>query len=268
MKHFLLTAAITLGVTLPAHAMDYSIEQSTDKFLVIKADGHIEENEIQRFRNFNQDHDIILDTDTRGKILLLASQGGYALGAKQLADYIQAHNFGTSVLSNECASACVIIWAAGESRYATPGSLGVHQPTNLVDPTRDNTGAIKVFTQWLADRGAPESVIRATETTPPADIYWLQCEEIRQWGGVIPDTSRCEKTQQNYVAISSFSPHTTPLPIEPQPQLEPKPKPTNGATLKGHQLVFDFLAYCKKWPNDCRWDNPHKFSHLHGADID
>jgi hypothetical protein len=259
MKLQTLTAAtLTLGLTLPAHAMDYSIEQSTDKYLVVTADGHIEQNEIQRFRDFNQDHNIDLDKDRRGKILLLASQGGNALGAKQLADYIQAHNLGTSVLSNECASACVIIWAAGESRYATPGSLGVHQPINLIDPTHDNTGATKVFTQWLADRGAPESVIRATETTPPADIYWLSCAEIQEWGATIPDKTLCENNKE-FLSQSSATWKDTPL---------PQPKPTSGETLKGHQLVFDFLAYCKKWPNDCRWDSKHKFSHLHGADID
>jgi hypothetical protein len=271
MRLLTLTAALTLGVTLPAHAMDYSIEESTDKFLVIKADGHIEENELQRFYEFNQNNNINLATDTRGKILLLVSNGGSVYGAEKLADYIHTYKFGTSVLSGTeslegCISACTIIWAAGYSRYAVPWSIGVHKPVDVINGTYNDISTNEVA-QRFADSGAPESVITAAKTTPTENIYYLSCDELTAWGAVVPDKTFCEKTHQNYVAHSSLSTFTL-LPVEPQSQGEPKPKPTSGETLKGHQLVSDYLAYCKKYPTDCKWDNPHKFSHLHGADID
>jgi hypothetical protein len=266
MKTLTLTlAAITLGVT-QAHAMTYRYTMDAYNHPIITAEGDIEVNELQNF--------LALKNDRHLSVLALNSNGGNVNGAVDLAKYIHQHNFSTVAIEGTCASACTIVWAAGNNKLAEPWVIGVHRASlisgEVVNNTNENNDSVSnMLANILATYNAPPNVIYAAKVTPPASLYLLTCDDLKAWNATIPYTNACFPTSLSSIeATESFLlPQPSPEPkSEPQPQ--PKPKPTSAETLKGHQLVSDYLAYCKKYPTDCKWDSKHKFSHLHGADID
>jgi len=108
-----------------------------------------------------------------GDTLTLDSDGGYVAAAAQIAVAVMQRHVDTRV-DGECASACVLVFAAGKRRSVASGSrIGVHQST---DPSVDSLMAMS-----LSANGAPPGVVDAMLATPPALVTWLNAAEIAAW---------------------------------------------------------------------------------------
>jgi hypothetical protein len=118
------------------------------------------------------------------------SPGGAAEGGFAWAKYAEAHSINTGVAAGgRCASICVVAWAAGAHKSATPdASVGVHAASysgnasigSAMQWNIEATGT-KLIATYLAQHGAPQSVVLATVTTPPISIHWLTPDEIVAW---------------------------------------------------------------------------------------
>ena len=123
-----------------------------------------------------------------GDVILLSSPGGDVGQALIMGETIRARGLttavGTADSSGEvrpayCASACVLVFAGGKTRYGVKGSsLGVHRfvtTTPVVDPTAEAQQTTGVILNYMTRMGVSSRVVEAMSQT--SDIRWLGAKE-------------------------------------------------------------------------------------------
>ena len=151
-------------------------------------------------------------TSSRVTAVALDSPGGVLGAAAAIAGQIHAHGI-TTVVENGaiCASACVLLFAAGQARVAGPTAMiGVH---GAADEHGTQTAPALVATAAIAQRyaeyGVPLSVIRRMATTQPGVIAWLTAAEVEEF----PNTVISATHGDDFISAASGLP--------PRPQAAP-----------------------------------------------
>ena len=110
--------------------------------------------------------------------LRLNSYGGNLLEAIRVADWVRSAKISTNVgQSATCASACFLIFAAGETKYASMSArIGVHRASEKGIVSRDATTSMADVAKEL---DVPWSIIRRMINTPPDEIEWLSLADLR-----------------------------------------------------------------------------------------
>lgn len=124
-----------------------------------------------------------LSVAPRASKIILESPGGLVVPALEIASVVHTLGISTEVPSGaRCASACAIIFLAGESRQAF-GALGVHQMS------ADGSGAVTGVQFVLAEMldafegfGVDRRVSRHMLTTPPETMYFFSDFELVEYG--------------------------------------------------------------------------------------
>ncbi len=119
-----------------------------------------------------------------GDVILLSSPGGDVAQALIMGETIRARGLttavGTADSSGEvraayCASACVLVFAGGKTRYGIKGSaLGVHRFVTITpvrDPTAEAQQTTGVILNYMTRMGISSSVVEAMSQT--SDVRWL-----------------------------------------------------------------------------------------------
>ena len=114
----------------------------------------------------------------------LNSEGGSLLEGARLADVVKSIKVSTNVGQNAtCASACFLIFAAGETKYAyVRARIGVHGASENGAESRKATKAMARIAEEL---DVPSSIIRRMVNTPPNDVTWLSLNDLRLMGADI-----------------------------------------------------------------------------------
>ena len=114
----------------------------------------------------------------------LNSEGGNLLEGARLADVVRSAKVSTNVGQNAtCASACFLIFAAGETKYAyVRARIGVHGASENGTESRKATTAMARIAEEL---DVPQSIIRRMVNTPPNDVTWLSLNDLRLMGADI-----------------------------------------------------------------------------------
>jgi hypothetical protein len=114
--------------------------------------------------------------------LRLNSDGGNLLEAVRMADWVKSAKISTNVGQGAtCASACFLIFAAGETKYANISAhIGVHAAS-------EKKGVVsRAATASMADVAreldVPWSIIRRMINTPPGEVEWLSLADLRLMG--------------------------------------------------------------------------------------
>ena len=117
--------------------------------------------------------------------LRLNSDGGNLLEAVRVADWVKSAKISTNVgQSATCASACFLIFAAGETKYANISArIGVHAAAS-------EKGVVsRAATTSMADVAkaldVPWSIIRRMINTPPGEVEWLSLADLRLMGTTV-----------------------------------------------------------------------------------
>ncbi len=113
--------------------------------------------------------------------LRLNSAGGNLLEAVRLAAAVKLAKMSTNVgQSATCASACFLIFAAGETKYANNSArIGVHGASEKGDVSRAATTSMADVAKAL---DVPWSIIRRMINTPPGEVEWLSLADLRLMG--------------------------------------------------------------------------------------
>lgn len=184
-------AALTLAWA-PAEAMDYAYHLDKGS-LIIYATGDIHEDESRRFLDVvaTMPPPAYRQLDSGKAVIVLDSLGGHLQSALTMAHILSTYKAATSVAANgQCASACVVVWAAGVRKSVGDGArIGVHSATlNGVaghdggpEDQRIEVEATGVMARFFQRTGAPANVITKTYHTPSSAIYWLTDDEIAAW---------------------------------------------------------------------------------------
>lgn len=172
-----------------AHAMEYS-SRFVGQEVVIEARGEIEINEAGRFAAFLHGAQPRWGK-AKARTIVFDSPGGVMFGGVQMAEIVAHYHLNTGVAhGGECASACVMAWAAGARRSsATDAHIGVHMAREGQNDPRPAGDATLFYANFVKRRGAPASVVAGLVSTPPSDVYWLSLDELRQWNTTLVDAS-------------------------------------------------------------------------------
>ncbi|MGF6307317.1 hypothetical protein ABIB82_001537 [Bradyrhizobium sp. i1.8.4] len=123
-----------------------------------------------------------------GDAVLLSSQGGALNQAAIMGEVIRTHGLVTAVATADtsgklrpaaCASACVLVYAGGQTRYGIAGSrLGVHRFTTsapVSDPLAEAQRIQGMVLGYMTKMGVSSGIVEAMSQT--SDIRWLSPKE-------------------------------------------------------------------------------------------
>ena len=123
-----------------------------------------------------------------GDVVLLSSPGGDLNQAVIMGEMIRSRGLATAVgvadasghvRSAYCASACVLVYAGGKTRYGVEGSmLGVHRfvtSAPVHDPVADTQRIAGMVLGYMTKMGVSSSVSEAMSQT--RDVRWLGAKE-------------------------------------------------------------------------------------------
>lgn len=189
-----------------ASALTYSVVTVGDRSAIV-ADGSIEQNEGQRFRDF------LVGLDARGGVpgtVLIHSPGGYARGGFELGLYLRQLGLGVVVgavrrdaatgapvlLSGRCASACVLAMMGGRRRVVPDGSrIYVHRhralygggdsgdalPPALMEPGRGSEQFVNGMRAYASMMGVDPGLITLADSVPHESARLLTPGEVRRF---------------------------------------------------------------------------------------
>jgi hypothetical protein len=123
-----------------------------------------------------------------GDAVLLSSPGGNLDQAVIIGEIIRSHGLVTAVGVADasghvrpayCASACVLVYAGGKTRYGVEGSrLGVHRfvtTAPVPDPVADTQRIAGLVLGYMTRMGVSSTVVEAMSQT--SDVRWLGTRE-------------------------------------------------------------------------------------------
>jgi len=116
----------------------------------------------------------------------LESPGGRVREAEKMATALKRHGHGSRVVGT-CASACTLVFLAGNPRQMTPGGrLGFHRAsTGTYNPVFEEL-ANQQLASTYRDLGLPDSMIDKTLHTPSRSMWFVPHDELRSHSLIAP----------------------------------------------------------------------------------
>ncbi len=179
-----LAGLLLLGVWVrygdPAHARDGSSYRLTQRDNVLVFQGDVIWPMVQDFRTR-------LQADPQINTLVLHSGGGDVIAARRVNDLLRTRTM-TTVVPEACHSACTIMFAAGQRRFASPNArIGFHA-TSIILMDEMMTRIMNALTlrndrqnanYYLAAGFDPQFVERAV-ATPSTELLTLPVSELQR----------------------------------------------------------------------------------------
>lgn len=141
----------------------------------VRIEGEITEATIAQF-----DASILRDPNIN--TVVLDSPGGVVLASRDLAMRIRRLHLTTVVPANaECASACFMLFAAGERRIASPSArIGIHSASYHGEEDRDTLAVSTLMARQCGVFGVPNAILGMMITQPGGgEVTWLSADELR-----------------------------------------------------------------------------------------
>lgn len=164
-----LVAAFILFICVtPALAGDIQFHKSDKGAGYITFDGEIQPGDADKFRK--------LAAANNADMVFLDSQGGSLSEAFEIGRIITVSSYSTIVMDdNWCASACALIWIAGEKRYAQPKShIGFHAGYTVDGGKQITSGmANALIGRYLTQLNLPAAAIVFATSATPDRMAWL-----------------------------------------------------------------------------------------------
>jgi hypothetical protein len=207
----------TSWVEHPATAADLKSAALKDGRVVISISGDIAEGDTDAFKAAIK---VANDTGKFVSSVRLNSPGGNLLEGVQLAEVVKFAKMATNVGQGAtCASACFLVFAAGETKFANyTAQIGVHGASDQEGRETTQSGAATVSMARIAkELGVPAAIIGRMVVTPPNEMVWLSPADLLSMG-----TTMVGKPSQ--VPPSSAGASIQQLPADPPIDLSPKAK--------------------------------------------
>jgi hypothetical protein len=227
MKHAFLAAALAATwLALPAEAAKFEIPN--DQSIVIS--GRLDPGDDAHFL-------WSLSRLRRGGTIEvhLSSPGGSVLAAMKIADIVHRAGLTTQVpYRATCASACVLVFAAGLARIADANatiavhSVGMPGQADLDQKLIENgetLAATTVMARIMSSYGAPPSVVGKMVATPTEEAAVLTRADLEAWNVRITRFVSGEEPQADEPSRARSVAPTAPSPIDPTQPMHPSRQP-------------------------------------------
>ena len=116
----------------------------------------------------------------------LVSPGGRVREAERMATAVKAHGHASRAVGT-CASACTLVFLAGQPRHLTPtGELGFHRAsTGTYNPVFEEL-ANQQLAKTYTELGLPQPMIDKTLRTPSRSMWFVPREELLSYSLIAP----------------------------------------------------------------------------------
>jgi len=188
-QNLLRTGALAMAlISGSADAMTFGsfpIDNNDNSRIIISMTGQIDRGDYTKFINVFRslpEHTVVVD-------FVLNSPGGNIAEALKIIEAIKGQHIGTMVASDsQCASACFLIFSAGERKVASDRSfIGVHSLTTI-DVGEDEyakSSTVDIARYCSTELKIPANIIGKMVSTPADSIYRLTPAELAEMGVVI-----------------------------------------------------------------------------------
>lgn len=156
------------------NAAEIEVEKNKEGYTYITISGRLYEEDGKRFA------ETVLST--KSQVVFLNSAGGSTEAAISIGKVIRDHRMATIVANTDyCASACALIWLAGERRLLTPkAKVGFH----AVYVLKDNVKFVSAMGNALVGRyltllNLPEQAVIFATASGPETLNWL--DPSKRW---------------------------------------------------------------------------------------
>lgn len=218
MRHVIFGFAVTIGLTMTANgfagAADFKSTVLKDGRVVVSVTGEISLGDTDSLKA------AIKSANDAGKLVTsirLSSDGGNLLEGVRLADAVKFAKMATNVGKDAtCASACFLVFAAGETKFANYGArIGVHGASDKGVETVQSGAATVSMARVAKDLGVPPSIIGRMVVTPPNEMVWLSPADLRTMG-----TTMVGKPAQTTQSLNAPEPQSLGEPTQLSPQVK------------------------------------------------
>jgi hypothetical protein len=178
----LLAGSLVAELGAPASAAVLKTSTTKDGRIVVSISGEITDGDTDALRS------AIKIANDAGKLVSsvrLNSPGGSLYEGAKLAETVRVAKIATNVGQGAtCASACFLIFAAGEAKFANyTAQIGVHGASDESGAETMQSGAATVSMARIAkELGVPPEIIGRMVVTPPSDMVWLSPQELQSMG--------------------------------------------------------------------------------------
>jgi hypothetical protein len=117
--------------------------------------------------------------------VITTGPGGSVIPALEIGTEIRTRGWSTLVPENaRCASACSMIWLAGQTRRLAAGAqIGFHAMAQIQNGQHaENHELDFVLRRWLSDLGYAMDTTATIVNTPALSIHWYDAGELRANG--------------------------------------------------------------------------------------
>lgn len=181
-------AVSLLLFTLQAFAAEVTLEeQGPPNF--IRFFGPIEKGDLERLRSAYRDVRVKHHEEApwaRTTILLIHSPGGSLGEALKIGRWMRENRFGVMLPENaECFSSCVYLLAAGVTRDAGLGQVGIHRPYLSEKPSHDINTSVRAMLQasraFFEKMNVPPSLADDMFSIPPEKLRPLSEADLERY---------------------------------------------------------------------------------------
>jgi hypothetical protein len=177
-----LALAFAVGLSSPALAATIRTVPGKSGRVIIELTGMISNGDADVFtRAVNQANQAGKSID----LVQLNSAGGNLGEGAKVAATIKFARLSTAVASGAvCASACFLVFAAGERKFAETGALiGVHKASERGGvESKKSALATVLMAKFARELGVSSSIVSRMVATPPTQIEWLDARDLHSMG--------------------------------------------------------------------------------------
>lgn len=150
---------------------------------------------------------------------VLNSPGGVVREGIAMADAIQAYHVDVLVPDGaECASACFMLFAAGEHKaVGRDVKIGIHSATSTGGHGDDDGNATLLMARYVAQQGVPAAIVGRMVETDSINMTWLSDADLRSMGTISLQES-AKLVQQRPADPQSQKPALGPVAIATPPR--------------------------------------------------
>jgi hypothetical protein len=229
MKKFLQTVAFASTlISGSTDAMTFGslpVNNSDNSKIIISMTGQIDlgdyTNFIDVFRNLPEDTVVVG--------IQLNSPGGNIAETLKITEAIKGQHIGTMVApDSRCASACFLIFAAGERKVASTRSfIGVHSLTtiNVGEDDSAKSSTVDVARYCSTELKIPPDIIGKMVSTPASSIYKLSIADLTEMGVDVSDDGPSPPSPRDLIEQHTAISPRVPTLVPPAP---PTPTPTTS----------------------------------------
>ena len=212
-------ALLALCALIPGPTQAATIERKGDSVVVT---GRFERGDLETFRR------IVQDQITKDTVIVLESPGGLVGVGLEMGEFIRMWGLATFVGPDKvCASACAIVWLAGNPRRAaTTARIGFHAAYDQQGMEKGEPNAM--VGAFLTRIGLSYEAVRYVTRAPPKEMQWLKFDDAERLRidvvRVTPEEFEkpVRPTTSPSVASPTPAPASAPTPAPAAPRQSPE----------------------------------------------